>query len=220
MKKKIKLTLLGNSIKFKKVFKSIYPNAVIKVYPWRSINNTLFKKKNLLIKADIVLICGYDYKSQWYNYKSYYRNNIINPLKLTKLVSRKKTIIFYIDTINKIIKKKNSKKKYTFSRYEFAKKELGNKLYNNFDIVKILKLPVLTNKKYEADIYGNFLTKKIFNFLIYFNLINSLKTSNLKKFIIKKIISKEKKNVNHLDPILLKVPRSLFLDRFLRVVHD
>ena len=93
-------------------------------------------------------------------------------------------------------------------------------LLSNFKFVKILTVPVLTNKKNKADIHGSFFTKMIFNFLIYFNLINSINNANLKKLIIKKIYSSKKDTINFLNPIFLNIPRSLFLDRILRFIYD
>ena len=132
---KKKIAIIGKSNKFIKILNSLYPNSKSKIYPWRFIFN-LNNNKILFNKADIILICGYDYNSQWYSYDKYYSCNVTMPIKLTKTLSKKKTIILYIDTISNVKKNNFYKSKYSFSRYEFAKKELAYKLYRNFKLLK------------------------------------------------------------------------------------
>jgi len=219
MKKKIKISFIGNSIKFVKIFKSIYPNAKLNFYSWRLLGRILANKK-VNQKSDIVVICGYDYSSQWYSYKKYYNYNVIYPLKIARMISKKNTKVFYMDTINKITKKNYFKKKYTLSRYEFAKKELRKVLLKNFNLAKILTLPILINEKNKADVHGGSLTKIIYNLLIRFDYLKIINRNNLKKIIIKKISSNRKDEVSSLNPLLLNIPRPLFFDRFLRFLND
>ena len=219
MKKKITISFIGNSKKFVKVFKSIYPNAKLNFYSWRLLGNIL-SKLEIKLKSDVVVICGYDYSSQWYSYKKYYNYNVIYPFKFVKMISKKKTIIFYMDTINKITKNKKLNKKNTLSRYEFAKKELRKTLLKNFNFVKILTLPVLINNKNKADVHGGIITKIIYNFLIIINYIKIIDHKNLKKLILDKISSNRKEEIINLNPVLLNIPRSLFFDRVLRFLND
>ena len=69
-------------------------------------------------------------------------------------------------------------------------------------------------------IYGNIITKTLFNILIYINLVNSIDTTKLKRLI--KNINLVKKNYKpvKLKPLNLKIPRSLMIDRILRFIHD
>ena len=136
------------------------------------------------------------------------------------MISKKNTKIFYIDTINKISKNRYLKKKYTFSRYEFAKKELRKVLLNNFKSVKVLTLPILANNENKAEVFGSFFTKIIYNFLIILNYVKTTNLKNLKKKIIKKISSNKKDKIINLRPVLLNIPRSLFIDRILRFLND
>ena len=181
MKKKI--IIIGNSNKFKKIFKSIYLNSKIVVYPWRKICLLLKKPNDLNKMADIILISGYDYQSQWYSFDKYYWSNITQPLKLVNLLIRKKTKIFYIDTIGSITKKNKFSKNFTFSRYHFAKKELAYKLYRKFKSLTILETPVII-KSNKAQIYGGLFTKLLFNILVYYKLINTINYENIKKIIL------------------------------------
>jgi len=136
------------------------------------------------------------------------------------MISKKNTKIFYIDTVNKISKNRYLKKKYTFSRYEFAKKELRKVLLNNFKSVKVLTLPILANNENKAEVFGSFFTKIIYNFLIILNYVKTTNLKNLKKKIIKKISSNKKDKIINLRPVLLNIPRSLFIDRILRFLND
>ena len=213
---KQKIIILGNSNKFIKIVKSIYKSSSIQIYPWRLISNYNPKKK-LIKNPEKILICGYDYQSQTYSFEKFYNSNVTMPLNFTKFLSNKKTRIIYIDTLDKISNNKR-KKNYTFSRYEFAKKELAFKLNKNFKNLEILKTPPIVEKD-KVLIHGEFLTKLIFKFLIRFSLIKTIDIKELKKKLTQSN-SKRKKEKKKLNPILLNIPRTLFLDRLVRILLD
>jgi len=81
-------------------------------------------------------------------------------------------------------------------------------------------VPIIKDNKNKAEIYGNFITKTLFNILIHINLVNSINITKLKKLI--KNINLVKKNYKptKLKPLNLKIPRSLMIDRILRFIHD
>ena len=216
-KNKQKIIILGNSNKFVKIIKSIYKSSSIQIYPWRLTSNYNLKKKKLIKTPEKIFICGYDYQSQRYSFERFYNSNVTMPLNFTKFLSNKKTRIIYIDTLDKISNNKR-KKNYTFSRYEFAKKELAFKLNKNFKNLEILKTPPIVEKD-KVLIHGEFLTKLIFKFLIRFSLIKTIDIKELKKKLTQSN-SKRKKEKKKLNPILLNIPRTLFLDRLVRILLD
>ena len=216
-KYKQKIIILGNSNKFIKIIKSLYKSSSIQIYPWRLIPNYNLKKKKLFKTPEKIFICGYDYQSQRYSYEKFYNSNVTMPLNFTKFLSNKKTRIIYIDTLDKISNKQR-KKNYTFSRYEFAKKELAFKLNKNFENLEILKTPPIVEKD-KVLIHGEFLTKFIFKFLIRLSLIKTIDIKDLKKKIIQSNF-KKKKEKRKLNPVLLNIPRTLFLDRLVRILLD
>ena len=183
MKKKKYIVILGKSLKFKKIISSIFPQSNIKVFSWRSIKKFKLDKNVIEKKADLILVCGYDFLSHWYSFKKYYEINISFPLKLIAFLSTNKTLILYIDTTYKIKKNSQTKKKYTLSRYEYAKKELGYKLFKKYHNLKTLNVPIIKNNKDKAQIFGNKFMTTSFNFLLFFNLINSVTISKLKIMI-------------------------------------
>ena len=216
-KNKQKIIILGNSNKFVKIIKSIYKSSSIQIYPWRLISNYNLKKKKLIKTPEKIFICGYDYQSQRYSFERFYNSNVTMPLNFTKFLSNRKTRIIYIDTLDKLSNKER-KKNYTFSRYEFAKKELAFKLNKNFKNLEILKTPPIVEKD-KVLIHGEFLTKLIFKFLIRFSLIKTIDIKELKKKLTQSN-SKRKKEKKKLNPILLNIPRTLFLDRLVRILLD
>tara|TARA_Y100000591_G_C21816093_1_gene690805 strand:+ start:792 stop:1457 length:666 start_codon:yes stop_codon:yes gene_type:complete len=220
MEKKFKnIAIIGKSPKFIKIIYSLFSKSCIQKYSWRSITSLKLNDKLIKNKPDLIFICGYDYQSYWYSFKRYYDYNISAPLRLVKFLKKKNTLIIYIDTANKVKSQRHILKRSTFSRYEYAKKELGYNLYKNFDNLKILSVPIIKDNKNKAEIYGNIITKKLFNFLIYINLVNSINTTKLKRLI--KNINLVKKNYKpvKLKPLNLKIPRSLMIDRILRFIH-
>ena len=107
------------------------------------------------------------------------------------------------------------------SRYQFAKQELAYKLYNKFKSLKILEISVIKDKRNNPDIRGSKITKILFKFLIYLNLIKSINNTEIKKLIINKNNNNNNLIVpKRLKPIFLKIPRSLLLDRILRFIVD
>ena len=105
MKKKITISFIGNSKKFVKVFKSIYPNAKLNFYSWRLLGNILSKIETKL-KSDVVVICGYDYLVNGILIKSI-NYNVIYPFKFVKMISKKNTIIFTWIQLIKLLKIKD-----------------------------------------------------------------------------------------------------------------
>jgi hypothetical protein len=117
-----KVVILGQSKKFITLVRDNFPDALISVIPWRSIEDHLnridyFKSK----KIDLILVCGYDYKSSMYSYEKYIKVNITFPLAFVNNLCGSKTNVVYIATLR-------SSKKYTWSRYQFAKNELSFQL--------------------------------------------------------------------------------------------
>ncbi len=133
---------------------------------------------------------------------------------------KKSTKILYINTLNKIKRNNLSVQKKTLSRYQYAKQELAYRLYNKFKSVKILEIPVIKNKKNNSNIHGGIITKMLFNLLIYLKLINSINNNGIKKLIMNKDNNKNLIIPRKTKPIFLGIPRSLLLDRILRIISD
>jgi hypothetical protein len=210
------IAIIGNSKKFIKIITEIFPSSKIIIYSWRSLN----KKKisyTFIKKSDLILVSGYDFHSFSCSYLKYYNVNIIFPLNFIKKLLKPTTLVIYIDTINKLRSKKN---RFTLSRYEFAKKELCFQLCKTIKILRVLSLPVIKNNKNEAFIFGNILTKFIFNIAINLKLVNTISLGNLKKKIIDTIRIKSlmRPYSISLKPLFLSIPRNHFIDRILRCV--
>tara|TARA_Y100000590_G_scaffold462750_1_gene627682 strand:+ start:89 stop:736 length:648 start_codon:yes stop_codon:yes gene_type:complete len=214
---KNKIIILGKSIKFIKIVKNIYKKDIIQIISWRNIH--IIKKKQLIKKPNIIFVCGYDYESHWYSFKKFYDKNIKFPHQFIKFISKEKTKIIYIDTMENLNNKKKSKK-ITLSRYEYAKKMLRYKLIKNFKYINVIEFPPIINKNQEPMIYGGAITKKIFKFLINYKLVDSISVNKLKKklYVEKNFIRTS--TVSYPKKLLLEIPRPLFVDRFLRIISD
>lgn len=215
MKKKI--IVIGKSLKFIQIIKKIYPNSIVELIPWRSI--TRIKKENLLKKPDIILVCGYDYKSQWYSLKKFCKVNIKDPYNLIHYLYKKNTKIIYVNTITKL-QKTNKIKNFTLSRYEFAKKKLCFIINKKFNNVQVIELPPILNNKKEIDIFGGKFTKYVFNFLLYWKIIKFISSYQLITIFRHESKYSQKYVPIMPKPILLKFPRPLLIDRVLRIISD
>ena len=214
---KNKIIVLGRSQKFIKILKSIYKKHTIQIISWRNIN--AIKKKQLIKKPNIIFVCGYDYESHWYSFKKFYDKNITYPFQFIKSIATEKTKIIYIDTIEHLNNKKKHKI-FIFSRYEFAKKMLRYKLIKKFKYINIIEFPPIINKNKEPMIYGGVITKKIFKFLIIYKLINCVNINKLKKKLYEEKNLIKAFRASSPKQLLLKIPRPLFVDRFLRMISD
>ena len=210
------ISIIGNSKKFIKIIKEVFPRSKIIIYSWRSLNQKELSY-NFVKKSDLILVSGYDFHSFSYSYLDYYNVNITFPFNFIKSLLKSTTLVIYIDTINKLRSKKNI---FTLSRYEFAKKELCFQLYKTINIFRVLSLPVIKNNKNEAFIFGSKPTKFIFNIAINLKLINSISLGNLKKKLIYTMGIKSLRMPYSfsLKPLFLSIPRNHFIDRILRCV--
>ena len=213
------IILVGKSEKFYNLVKSIYPKSAIEVFSWRNISKKNYKYSFKRKNKNLIFVNGYHYGGSYFFFKKYYELNVTNPLNLIKKISNSKTKIVYFNTISNISSKNVSKNLITFSRYEFAKKELAFKLFNFSKNLLILDIPVIKDHKNKPLIYGNKISKLIFYIMIKLNLIDSIKISNLKKLIIKNIRNKTSSKPVRLKKIGLFIPRTLFIDRILRIIN-
>ena len=214
---KNKIIILGKSTKFIKILKNIYKKDIIQIISWR--NTDIIKKKQLIKKPNIIFVCGYDYQSHWYSFKKFYDKNIKFPHQFIKSISKEKTKIIYIDTMENLNNKKKSKK-ISLSRYEFAKKMLRYKLLKNFKYINVIEFPPIINKNQEPMIYGGPITKIIFKFLINYKLVDSISINKLKKKLYEEKNLIKAFRASSPKQLLLKIPRPLFVDRFLRMISD
>ena len=148
------IIILGNSKKFINLIKNNFIYRSLNILSWR--NHKILE--NQIKKADLIIVCGFDYQSCEYNYKKFYKVNISKPFDLIKKFYKKETTIIYINTI--------LKNKYTLSRYYFAKHKLNEMLIKNFKNLISMEIPtIITDGK--ADVFGSKIAKIIFQILIF-----------------------------------------------------
>jgi hypothetical protein len=208
-----KIVILGQSKKFITLARDCFPNALITVIPWRSLEDQLTKVHYFKFKKiDLVLVCGYDYKSSMYSYEKYTKVNITFPLAFINKVCSPGTIVVYISTLRSL-------KKGTWSRYQYAKNELAFQLKRKCSALKVLYIPTIINRYGLADINGGFFTRMIFNSLNKMSLLKTVSTNSLNILFLQALKSKQKEvKVLTLNSKLLFIRRSLFLDRLLRLI--
>ena len=202
-----KIAFIGNSKKFIFEFNSFFRYTLRSIIPWRKVQYFHLKKK---IIYNLIFICGYDFGSYHIDYRLFEKNNITYPFKFIKKISNKKTILVYINTQN--YKSGN----YTFSRYKYAKQKLSYLLYRNFKNLVVINSDLITTKKIMSVNSNNF--SKLF-FLIFIKL-GFLKKVEIKKIFIeirKKLENKNYEKQMNITGHLLFIPRTQFIDRFLRL---
>ena len=202
------IAIIGNSLKFIKFIKKNFLYKKVNIFKWRKIEETI---KNSSKKYDLIFICGFDFSlySSKLNYFS--QINIYNPLRLIEKISTKKTKIIYINT--KIIKKNNV----TFSRYKYAKQKLAYLISRKFENYEIINTDLIIQRN-KILINSNNISKFFFKVLIYMKLIKAIEMSDLIIDIKQRIKEKKNKKQKNISGKLLNLPRSQFLDRFVRLM--
>ena len=202
-----KIVIIGNSKKFIFQIKKNFKYELLDIIPWRKINYFSYKKKNIY---SLIFICGFDFGTYKKNYILFKKKNIYEPLKILRQISDKNTKIVYINTQN------YNSNNYTFSRYKFAKQKLSYLLYRNFKNLVVINSDLITLKQ---SISINSKTFSRYLFLIFVKL-GFLKTVEIKKIFFevkRKLENKFYQKQNNIRGYLLYLPRSQFVDRFLRI---
>jgi hypothetical protein len=200
--------VIGNSKKIINILYEIYHNSEITVFNWRKKNN-LNKKLNYN-NLDIYL-CGFDYESVKYDYKKFININVKNQINFLKKFLIFSPRIFYINT-------EKNKKNYTYSRYKFAKSMLNYEIYKISKKLKTINVPVICVDN-KPQIYGSKIISFIFCILIKINFIKKISTESLKKKILTLINTDIYKAPKKIIGKNIKYPRTLFVDRMLRLLY-
>ena len=208
----IKVVFLGRSKKFISSFEQILKKISFIVIPWRDcgsadINDLVVYNQN----PDLIVICGYDYGGGKQSYRNFIEANVSNPLNLIDKLVGSKTNIIYVDTEDSI-------KTFTYSRYRFAKNCLAVNLIKHGKRYKRAALPVLIDNSGFANIYGDRVTKIIFNFLIKLNLVKTINPKQLIYLVKQSLNSELVPNPIALKGKYLHIKRPVFIDRILRFI--
>ena len=207
-KKFNKIVILGNSEKFILGIKKKYDYDNLKIIPWRKIKDYI---SSINEEYDLIFVCGFDFSLYSKNLEYFINENVTNPIKLIKKISKETTQIAYINTQNL------NKKKYTFSRYKFAKQELASQISQNFKKFAILKTDLIVDKN-KISIKSNFLLKIIFLILVKIKLIKTIEVEKIFTEIDNLLVSGNCQSQENILGYFLKIPRTQFIDRFLRLL--
>jgi hypothetical protein len=198
------ILLLGNSNKFEYLVLKLWPKSVIEKVSWRQMTS-----KGIKNNFDKIFICGYDYESSKYPFKDFLFANVDRPFHFLIYIQNNKTDLIYINTLP-------ASKNFTFSRYLFAKQLLAFNLTNFFKKIYILNIPtIIPNKDIFNSSYG--INPVVINLLLKLYIIKAIDFDGLIN-IIKNYKKHLKTAVNVPKPIFLRLPRTIFVDRFMRIL--
>ena len=203
-----KIVLLGHSGKFLKLVHSLFTDSKVTVIPWRNCDLYSLSLGERSV-PDLLVICGYDYASGWYDFQRYIDVNVIQPCKVVTNLCNHSTHIVYIDT-------QHGRGSLALSRYQYAKNLLARRLSEKFPNCSILSIPTVVGDDEKADIRGGLFTKIIFNFFIRRGNLKTVSEMELKRIFKEALSSKKNFKLNTLQPKFLSCRRSLFIDRLLR----
>lgn len=203
-----KIVIIGKSQKFIKELKKNYTFKKLDIIPWRQIQ---FYSKKQTIKYDLVFICGFDFSIYLENKKTFEKKNIFEILNLLKKITNKKTMLIYINT------QKTNNKNYTFSRYRYAKQKLAYLIYKKFTNSLIFNSDLIKVNN-NISINSNLISKLIFYYFSKFDFIKTIDIKKLFKKIQKMLYLKKFPKQKNIKGIFLTIPRTQFIDRFLRLI--
>lgn len=202
--------MIGHSPKLIQFVESIFPITEKSIISWRSLPLSKEEEKNLAaMHWDVLLVCGYNYKTSAASFKDCLAKNVSNVLAFAEACVGKDIRVIYTNT-------QGPTRKYTWSRYLYAKMLLGDGLVGNFTNTDVLEFPTIFQYG-NISTTGGLLSKTAFRILDSLGClskvtINQSNAENIKLFHELKatpIIPK---------PILLEIPRPLIVDRFLRLI--
>lgn len=213
------ILLLGNSPKFAELMAALCPNAQRTIISWRALGNTQTQQAFAHAPYDLIVICGYDYKSAMYSYQRYWNANVLAIMHALQPYLGQPLAIIYIDTLD-------SGKDATFSRYVFAKKSLANQLQQAFARVAILPIPTLTHANGQLAIHGGWVTRQLFGLMHKFGLVQTMNPLALQTALQSAytalmhpvLETTSQKPTGALRGIGLALPRPLLFDRALRII--
>lgn len=197
------IVFYGRSNHLINVFKKYYLDCNYYEISWRRPNIDFIENK-----VDVVIVCGYDYSSNIYSFNEFIKKNVSTPLQTIDSISKKNSQIIYVDTYSKELKK------YTFSRYLYAKNALRSKLLSRYKKIKIISLKTLIDNNGNFLIYGSYLTKILFKLMYKLKILN---VSNVNE-VLNLLKGSPTYKVTKIKPCFLKIPRTLFVDRILRLL--
>lgn len=207
------IVVYGNSPKFIRLINNLYPDAKVTILPWRTSDSSAPKiLATRSTPTDLLLICGYDYRSYHDTKKDYLHKNVHQVVSMCKQITNGKTKIVYIDTLD-------SSKHYTFSRYLFAKKMLAQELSASYPMTRILAIPTVYDEKNGICMQGGVLSRIAAKLLIRRGLIQTINLKQLQNQL-KSVIESPGSNMPFLlkiHPMLISIPRTQFIDRLLRM---
>lgn len=203
-----KIAVLGKSKKFIIKIKKNYRFKQLDIIPWRQTK--LFSKK-MSNKYNLIFVCGFNFNLYTKDIIFFKKKNIFEILDLLKRISNKHTLIVYINT-----KIKNNRS-HTFSRYKYAKQKLAYLINKSFK-KNIIYNSDLIKEENKISINSNLSSRFIFYI---FSKLKLIKTIEIKKIFLdinNLMHSKNYSKQNNIKGIFLKIPRSQFLDRLLRLI--
>lgn len=203
-----KIVIIGKSQKFIKELKKNYTFKKFDIIPWRQIQ---FYSKKQIIKYDLVFICGFDFSIYLEDKKTFEKKNIFEILNLLKKITNKKTMLIYINT------QKTNNKNYTFSRYRYAKQKLAYLIYKKFTNSLIFNSDLIKVNN-DISINSNLISKLIFYYFSKFDFIKTIDIKKLFKEIQKMLYLRKFPKQKNIRGIFLTIPRTQFIDRFLRLI--
>lgn len=203
-----KIVIIGKSQKFIKELKKNYTFKKFDIIPWRQIH---FYSKKQTIKYDLVFICGFDFSIYLKDKKTFEKKNIFEILNLLKKITNKKTMLIYINT------QKTNNKNYTFSRYRYAKQKLAYLIYKKFTNSLIFNSDLIKVNN-DISINSNLISKLIFYYFSKFDFIKTIDIKKLFQEIQSMLYLKKFPKQKKIRGILLTIPRTQFIDRFLRLI--
>ena len=120
-------------------------------------------------------------------------------------------MLIYINT------QKTNNKNYTFSRYRYAKQKLAYLIYKKFTNSLIFNSDLIKVNN-DISINSNLISKLIFYYFSKFDFIKTIDIKKLFKEIQKMLYLRKFPKQKNIRGIFLTIPRTQFIDRFLRLI--
>ena len=204
----MKILVIGKSKHLYDAINRIYFGSEICCMSWRNDLFTNIKKEQM--KYDLIFVVGYHYGSYMMNYDEFTKVNVDNPLTLLKELCKKSPTIVYVST-------KTSKYEYTFSRYQYAKEKLAFEILKQYENSYVIRFNTFVDEKNKLLINGSIASRIVMEFLIKLKVVKIISIQEIIDQISDFRVNGNKES-KIIKGVLLKIPRSQFTDRLLRLI--
>lgn len=200
----MRILIIGNSHHLSEAISLAFPDAEIKIMPWRGLANQSFQ-----MSCDLLFMVGFDYDSYMKRYEDFMDANVLQPILAVQRFAKSSTDIVYVTT-------QHSSRNFTFSRYRYAKEKLGHALVSQWPHAYVLRFDTFATANHEPLVKGGAMTRLIFACLVKLGAVKTVDMLTVRERL-KDYQTHSSPDLRAIKGVLIAIERPQFVDRLMRL---